>query len=120
VLYVARADRPERHRGAVVPVHRSAFAPPAGLRRDRPDAFRVGYLEFLRRLWRHDRVAFLALIDGATGGRDLTLVDDWGDLDHAPRRILAATLKQIASTEKANAVRRARERARPRPGAVAR
>lgn len=111
---MARADQPERHRGVVFRLHRSRFAPPPGLPRDRPVAFRVGYLDHLRRVWRQDRVAFLALIDGATGGRDLTLVDDWADEDHAPRRILAATLKQIASVEHTNARRRERERATPR------
>jgi hypothetical protein len=99
VLRTARADQPEQHRGTVVRVHESGFAPPLGLRRHPGSAFRTAYLAHLRGLWRQDRQAFLALIDRAAGDTVLTLVDDWADEDHAPRRVLAAALKQIASRE---------------------
>jgi hypothetical protein len=120
VLYVARHDEPTRHHGTVLHVHESAFAP-------RPDslayyhlgsltatAFRIGYVEHLRHLWRQDRQAFLDLIDLATGGRDLTLVDHWGDEAHAPRKILAAALKQIANSQRSNRARQA-QRGRQAP-----
>jgi hypothetical protein len=74
-------------------------------------AFRIGYVDHLRQLWRQDRQAVLDLIDLATGGRSLTLVDDWGDEPHAPRKILAAALKQIANSQRSN---RARQSQRPR------
>ena len=56
-----------------------------------------------------DPQAFLGLIELASGGADLTLVDDWGDVDYAPRRILATTLKQIAATQR-DIARRAQRR----------
>jgi hypothetical protein len=118
VLYVARSDRPDRHHGRVIRVHRSPFAPPPGLPRDRAETFRVAYLDHPRRLWRADRGAFRDLIAQATRGRDLTLTDDWGDLEYALRRILAATPKQITSVERVNAVRRERERGRAAAGTV--
>jgi hypothetical protein len=114
VLYVAREDEPERHRGTVVRVHRSVFAPSAeDLRFVRPGAsdsasFRVVYVRRLRELWRADPEAFLTLIELASGGQDLTLTDDFGDVDYAPRRILAAALKQLAKTQRDEARRRAR------------
>ena len=84
MLYLARADEPERHRGAVVRLEDTVFAPPAGaLRFARPDTFdvdawRLAYTRHRRGLWRRDRAAFLTLIERATGGRELTLVDGWG------------------------------------------
>jgi hypothetical protein len=38
----------------------------------------------------------------------VTLVDDYGAADHAPRRILAAALQQLAKTRRDEARRRAR------------
>ena len=114
VLYLAREDEPDRHRGVVVRLQDSIFAPPEEVLRlvrlDAPDidvdAFRVAYLRYLRALWRHDPEAFLRLIERATGGADLTVTVDFGDAPHAPRRILGAALKQIAKTHRDEARRR--------------
>ncbi len=116
MLYVARQDDPARHRGTVVLLHESAFAPPPDAVREHrlgrlsAAAFRSTYLDHLQALWRQDPEAFLRLIALASGesgtialtsGKGcLTLVDDWGDEAHAPRHILAATLKQIAATRR--------------------
>jgi hypothetical protein len=114
VLSVGREDEPERQRGTVLWVHQSVFAPSEdALRFARPGAsdpasFRVVYVRRLRELWRRDPGAFLMLIELATGGQDLTLTDDYGDADYAPRRILAAALKQLAKTRRDEARRRAR------------
>jgi hypothetical protein len=62
-------------------------------------------------LWRRDPGASLTLIELATGGSDLTLVDDFGDADYAPRRILAAALKQLAATRRDEERRQARRSA---------
>ena len=117
MLYLARADDPASHRGTVLRLEQSVFAPappaapgPRDRSRRRPDpadpmAFRIAYVAQLRALWRRDPGAFLRVIDQATGGHDVTLVDGWGDAPHAPRRILATALKQIART-RADAARR--------------
>ncbi len=116
MLYVARQDDPERHHGAVFRVQESVFAPPKDLLVFvRPGAFnsaifRSAYLTHLRELWQRDPEELLGLVELASGGSDLTLVDDWGDVDYAPRRILAA-LKQIATTRR-DAARRAQRRQR--------
>jgi hypothetical protein len=120
VLYLAREDEPERHRGTVVRLRVTVFAPPAEalrfVRLDAPDvdvdAFRVAYLGHLRALWRNDPGAFLRLIERATGGADLTLTDDFGDAAHAPRRIVGAALKQIAKSCQDEARRKSRQAAR--------
>ena len=117
MLYVAREDEPERHRGVVLRLQDSVFAPPEHVRRCvRPgavnvDGFRVEYLRYLRALWRRDPGAFLTLVELASGGQDLTLVDDYGDADYAPRKILAAALKQLAKTRRDEERRRARRAA---------
>ncbi len=117
MLYVAREDEPARHRGVVFRLQDSVFAPPEHVRRCvRPgavnvDGFRVEYLRYLRALWRNDPEAFLGLLERATGGADLTLVDDYGDADYAPRRILAAALKQLAKSRRDEARRQARRSA---------
>ncbi len=114
-LYVARQDDSDRHRGAVFRVQGSVFAPPEDLLvfvrpgAFNPAIFRTASLEHLRGLWQRDPQAFLTLIELASGGSDLTLVDDYGDADYAPRRILAAALKQIAATRRDTA-RRAQRR----------
>ena len=114
MLYLAREDEPERHRGTVLRIPESVFAPPEGaLRFVRPDVFdvdgwRLAYTRHLRERWRSDPGAFLALIELATGGGDLTLVDGFGDVDYAPRRMLGAALKQIAKSQRDEALRRAR------------
>jgi hypothetical protein len=124
VLYLDREDEPERHRGAVVRLQGGVFAPSAAaLRFLRPGTFHVGtrrlaYTDELRALWRRDPGAFLALIELATGGNDLTLVDDFGDADDAPRRILGAALKQIAKTRRDEARRKARRTGRQAPRRV--
>jgi hypothetical protein len=119
VLYLAREDEPDRHRGLVVRLRDGVFAPPEEalrhVRLDAPDvdadAFRVAYLGHLRALWHADPAAFLRLIGRATGGNDLTLTDDFGDAPHAPRRILGAALKQIAKSRQDEARRRSRQAA---------
>jgi hypothetical protein len=60
------------------------------------------YTDEPRALWRLDPRAFLTLIELASGGQDVTLVDDFGDEDYAPRRILGAVLKQLARTRRAS------------------
>jgi hypothetical protein len=116
VLYLARADDRAAHRGTVVAVERSVFAPPAALAAAAaagtggPTAFRLAYVARLRAVWRRERGAFLALIGQARVG-DVTLVDGFGDVGHAPRRILGATLKQIAATERAGERLREQRRA---------
>jgi hypothetical protein len=101
----------------VLRVHQSVFAPSVDdLRFARPGefnpaGFRVVYVRRLRALWRSDPEAFLTLIELATGGQDLTLTDDFGDADYAPRKILAAALKQLAKTRRDEERRRARRAA---------
>ena len=119
VLSVARLDDPAHHHGTVFRVDESAFAPPADMVSSHQlgsytaGPFRFGYLEHLRALWRHDPQPFLALIAQATGGHDLTLVDPFGDVEHAPRRLLAAARRQIDSSQRAKRHARAR-----RPGGL--
>jgi hypothetical protein len=121
VRSLARADEPERHRGTVLRLHASVFAPPGDvLRFVRPgasnvDAFRVEDLRRLRALWRNAPDAFLGLIALATRGGGLTIVDDFGEADRTPRRILAAALKQLAKTRQDEARRRGRRSAQPPP-----
>jgi hypothetical protein len=115
VLYVARQDDLDRHHGVVFQLHESVFAPPQGAIRDHrlgrlsATAFRSLYLDHLQALWRQDPEAFLCLIALASGKGRLTLVDDWGDEAQAPRRILAASLKQLAATRR-DGERRAQRR----------
>ena len=114
VLYVAREDEPDRHHGVVVRVEASAFAPSALLLRDHANGvidgpgFARRYIWELRQLWNTDRRAFLDVIELATGGTACTITDAYGDAAHAPRRILAAALKQIAKTQRDEARRRER------------
>jgi hypothetical protein len=113
VLYVARADEPARHRGAVVRVEASPFAPSLRLLRDlgagRLDgpAFARAYLGELRHRWGLDPQPFLDLLALAAGRTDGTLVDAWGDEPYAPRRVLAAALKQLAEARRDEERRRA-------------
>jgi hypothetical protein len=135
VLYVGRQDGPACHRGTVVRLHESPFASPPDAVRDHrlgrqsAAAFRILYLDHRQALWRQAPEAFLRLIAPASGGSgalalasggsgalalasgasDLTLVDDGGDADDAPRRILAAALEQLAATRRDTA-RRAQRR----------
>jgi hypothetical protein len=121
MLYLAREDEPERHRGVVVRVEASPFAPSALLLRDHAvgvvddQGFTRRYIWELRQLWNRDRRTFLGVIELASGGTDCTVTDGYGD---APRRILATALKQLARTQRDEArrrerVRRAREAAGP-------
>ncbi len=122
MLYVARDDDPARHRGAIVQVESSPFAPSALLLRDHANGVLDGagftrrYIWELRQLWRRDRQAFLDVIELASGGTDCTITDDYGDAPHAPRRILAATVKQLAASQRAAERRTARRAAGPLPG----
>jgi hypothetical protein len=78
-----------------------------------PDArnralLRLAHTDELRALWRRDPDAFRTLIELASGGQDVTLVDDCGDEDYAPRRVLGAVLKQLACPRRDEALRRER------------
>jgi hypothetical protein len=101
---VAREDEPERNWGTVLRIHESVFAPPADRRIFlRLGAFnisvwRLSSTRHLRELWRSDPGAFLTLIELAGGG----------DVPHAPWRILGAALKQLAKSQRDEALRRAR------------
>jgi hypothetical protein len=125
VLYVARADEPERHRGAVVRVGSSPFAPSAVLLRDHANGvvdgsgFTRRYIWELRQLWNRERRTFLDVIERVSGGTGCTITDGYGDVPHAPRRILATALKQIAKTQRDEARRRERaKREREAAGTV--
>jgi len=113
VLYLAREDEPARHRGAVLHVAASPFAPSPRLLQDLGngrldgEAFAGRYLRELRGRWERDPRPFLDVLAAAGDGADCTLVDAWGDEPHAPRRILAAALRQIAATQRSAARRRA-------------
>jgi hypothetical protein len=99
----------------------SPFAPSARLLRDvgtgaiDGEGFARRYLRELRGLWEHDQQPFLDLIALASGGTDCTLVDAWAEERYAPRRVLAAALKQLAATRRAEAPRPARRAAQPTP-----
>jgi hypothetical protein len=101
----------------VIRVRDSVFAPSeAALRFARPDAagagrvgaWRLAYSDELRALWRRDPDAFRTLAELASGDQDVKLVDDCGDEDYAPRRILGAVLKQLARSRRDEALRRER------------
>ena len=123
MLYVAREDEPEGHRGVLVRVEASPFAPSSMLLRDFASgavdgqAFTRRSIWELRQLWNRDRQVFLEVIDLATRGTDCTVVDAYGDVAHAPRRVLATALKQIAKTQRDEARRRARVSASRAPTA---
>jgi hypothetical protein len=101
VLYLARPDERERHRGLVVVVEDSVFAPDADAVYYRRlgslsgPAFAFGYREKLRGLREADPALFCDLVALAQRG-DVTLVDGWGDDPWAPRRVLAGVLKRVA------------------------
>ena len=119
MLYLARGDETGRHRGEVVVIEKSPFAPSDRLLEDYRNGvvdgagFTRRYRWDLRALWGRDREPFLRLIAGATGGADATLVDGWGDEPHAPRRILADALRRVV---RARRPARAAAPAARRPG----
>jgi hypothetical protein len=121
VLYLAREDEPARHRGTVVRIAASPFAPSTRLLQDVGNgaidgpAFARRYLRELRGLWEHDQQPFLDLIALASGEADCTLVDAWAEERYAPRRILGAALKQLATTRQHEAKRTARRAAPQTP-----
>jgi hypothetical protein len=99
----------------------SPFAPPVRLLRevgagrlDGPACAR-GSLWELRPRWGLDPRPFLDLLALTTGRPDLTLVDAWGDEPHAPRRVLAAALKQLAARRGDEARREARRSGQQSP-----
>jgi hypothetical protein len=119
VLSVARDDEAECHRGAVVRVEAPPFAPSALLLRVHENGV-VDSQGFTRRsnwelhqFWHRGRQTLLDVIDLAPGGTECSVVDGSGDVAHAPQRILATALKQIAKTRRDEARRRERVR-RPR------
>ena len=57
-------------------------------------------------------------LDLAEGASHVTLVDDWGDEPYAPRRILAAALKQLAKSRRDEAKRKAMRSAGQTPRRV--
>jgi hypothetical protein len=124
VLYVARDDEPERHYGVIVRVETSSFAPSTRLLEDfgsgavDGQGFTRRSIWELRQLWHRERQTFLEVLELATGGTDCTVVNAYGDVPHAPRRVLATALKQIAATQRAEAKRRARQAARRMAGSA--
>jgi hypothetical protein len=118
VLFVARRDDPAAHRGELLDVERSPFAPPASLL----DAYRSGqsgngiaftrsYLEYLHQLWKKEPALFHFLVSQSEAG-NITLVDSWHEQPHAPRKVLAVVLKRLDIWEAAQ--QRWQERRRKR------
>jgi hypothetical protein len=101
MLILARADEVDRHRGLVVHIEESPFAPdPDSVRYHALGsligaAFALGYRERLRELLRRSPELFVGLVTAARAG-DVTLVDGWGDEQWAPRRLLAGALRRVA------------------------
>jgi uncharacterized protein YeaO (DUF488 family) len=89
------------HRGTLLDVARSSFAPSAALRRTLAqgavdeETFAESYALELRLQWARDPLRFREVIEQAKAG-DVTLVDTWVVGAHAPRRVLAGVLAQIA------------------------
>ena len=101
MLCTARTKDTALHRGTLVDVTQSTFAPSTTLRRAlasgsvNDEAFAERYALELRQRWSLNPLPFREVIAQATSG-DVTLVDTWGDVRHAPRRVLARVLAQIA------------------------
>ena len=112
MLYLARRDEPERHRGLVVVVEDSVLAPDEGAVAYRRlgslsgPAFAIHYREQLRGLRAADPALFRDLVALARAG-DVTLVDGWGDDEWAPRRVLAGFLRRVAWEQRQEARLRA-------------
>lgn len=103
VLYTARFEDVARQRGSLVPILGSRFEPSRRLMEtyeagdiDGAD-FRRRYLAELHQLYTMNPELFWGVIKLATGGADATLLDDWATERHAPRHVLAAALRRIAS-----------------------
>lgn len=101
MLATAQTKDTVRHRGRLLEVTRSSFAPSATLRRDLARgtldeaAFAEQYALELRQQWVANPLPFREVIDQAKTG-DVTLVDTWQSGLHAPRRVLAGILARIA------------------------
>jgi hypothetical protein len=105
VLATAHTKDTVRHRGTLLEITRSSFAPSTTLRRDLARgtldeaAFAVQYALELRRQWTVNPLPFHEVIEQSKAG-DVTLVDTWQSGPHAPRHILAGILARIARGNK--------------------
>ena len=101
MLATARAKDTELHRGTLLDVSQSSFAPAPALVHDLAygtidDAqFAAQYALQLRQQWATNPLPFRQVIEQAKWG-DVTLVDTWPPDPHAPRRVLAGILARIA------------------------
>ncbi len=102
MLYTASADRPDQHRGTVIHVRQSRFAPAAEALAAHGEGTLDGYglaaayRTHLRRLWHQDRGLFLDLVEQVKS-TDVTLVDEWPDEGPSPRLVLADVLRVLAA-----------------------
>ena len=101
MLATARFKDTALHRGTLLDLAQSPFAPSAALIHDLAygtidDArFAEQYALELRQQWTTNALPFRQVIDDAKRG-DVTLVDTWPPGPHAPRRVLAGILARIA------------------------
>src|SRR5437868_1359398 len=101
MLATARTTDAAAHRGTLIKVDQSPFAPSAALRRglargDLDEATFAGrYAGELRQQWMANPLPFTDVIAQAKRG-DVTLVDAWQASPHAPRRVLAGILARLA------------------------
>ena len=101
MLATARVKDTALHRGTLLELSQSSFAPAAALVHDLAygsidDAeFAERYALQLRRQWATNPLPFRQVIEQAKQG-DVTLVDTWQPGPHAPRRVLAGILARIA------------------------
>ncbi len=106
VLATAQTRDTLRHRGDLLDLTHSPFAPSAALVRELAygtidDAqFAEQYALELRQQWAVNALPFREVIDQAKRG-DVTLVDTWRPGPHAPRHVLAGVLARIAKGEMA-------------------
>ena len=111
MIFVARKDEAEAHRGRLLDVEQSAFAPPPPLQPTNAfsatrylssTAYARAYLEHLHRLWKSEPHLFDELVRESEEA-DVTLVDAWHEQPHAPRKVLAVVLKRLDIWEAAQA-----------------
>jgi uncharacterized protein YeaO (DUF488 family) len=101
MLVTAQTKDTVRHRGTLLDVTHSSFAPSPPLRRELAqgtiddDTFAERYALELRQQWAANPLPFREVIDRAKAG-DVTLVDSWGAGAHVPRRVLASVLAKVA------------------------
>ena len=102
MLATARTKDTALHRGTLLDLGQSPFAPAAALVHDLAygaideTEFAARYALQLRRQWTANPIPFRQVIEQAKRG-DVTLVDTWQPGPHAPRRVLAGVLARIAN-----------------------